>query len=370
MTTVREDRTDGVAMRSPFRSRDFRRVWGGGLVNDVGDWLLMISLPVYVYVETSSGLTTALLFLVELLPAALLGSTAGRIVDRWDLRRTLVATNLLQAAMLVPLLAVTPDRVWPAFVVAFGQSLLARFNNPAKVALLPRLVTRPQLGAANAAIAVSDNISRLIGAPLGGIVVDLAGLRGVVVVDGASFLVAAVATRTMRTDTALHLADDAGPANPAASPRPRPDGRVVIRGTRPLPTLVAVMARASSRKDCSWCSSSCSSSKSSAATEPRSDFCAASRPPAACSAAVACSVGTVTAAQVFTPPRQLGRLVGTMDAAAAVGAGLGTVTAGLLVERIDVTVLLDGQAVIYLLCGLAGLLLVAPLGDGVEVSTA
>ena len=111
MTTVTEDRTDGVAASSPFRIRDFRRVWGGGLVNDIGDWLLMIALPVYVYVETSSGLTTALLFLVELLPAALLGSTAGRMVDRWDLRRTLVATNLLQAATLVPLLAVTPDRV-------------------------------------------------------------------------------------------------------------------------------------------------------------------------------------------------------------------------------------------------------------------
>jgi hypothetical protein len=51
-------------------------------------------------------------------------------------------------------------------------------------------------------------------------------------------------------------------------------------------------------------------------------------------------------------------------------AKLARVTAGLLVDRIDVTVLLDGQAVIYLFCGLAALLLVAPLGDGVEVSTA
>ncbi len=424
MTTVREDRTDGVAVRSPFRSRDFRRVWGGGLVNDVGDWLLMISLPVYVYVETSSGLTTALLFLVELLPAALLGSTAGRMVDRWDLRRTLVATNLLQAAMLVPLLAVTPDRVWPAFVVAFGQSVLARFNNPAKVALLPRLVTRPQLGAANAAIAVSDNISRLIGAPLGGIVVDLAGLPGVVVVDGASFLVAAVATWTVRTDTAPHLADDAGPANPAASPRPRPDGRGVIRGTKPLPTLVAVMGASQFAQGLflvlvlvfvveelggdgtevgllrgvqavGGVLGAFVVGRLARRTTPGRVMglgfagmglisAVAWNAPAlttalpvymvlfivAGPAAVACSVGTVTAAQVFTPPRHLGRLVGTMDAAAAVGAGLGTVTAGVLVDRIDVTVLLDGQAVIYLLCGLAGLLLVAPLGDGVEVSTA
>ena len=93
-------------------------------------------------------------------------------------------------------------------------------------------------------------------------------------------------------------------------------------------------------------------------------------------AAVGCSVGTITAAQVFTPPRHLGRLVGTMDAASTVGAGLGTVTAGLLADRIDVTVLLDGQAAIYLLCGLAGLLLVAPWAtawgslDGMSSSSA
>ena len=31
---------------SPWRGRDFRLVWGGGFVNDVGDWLLLVALPV------------------------------------------------------------------------------------------------------------------------------------------------------------------------------------------------------------------------------------------------------------------------------------------------------------------------------------
>ena len=81
-------------------------------------------------------------------------------------------------------------------------------------------------------------------------------------------------------------------------------------------------------------------------------------------AAVGCNVGTITATQVFTPPPMLGRMIGTMDAAAAIGAAVGTVTAGLLVDHVDVTYLLDAQASVYLVCGLAGLLLVAPLGDG------
>ena len=165
---------------SPWSGRDFRLVWAGGLVNDTGDWLLRVALPVYVFTETSSGTLTAALFLIELAVSVVLGPIAGSLIDRWDLRRTLVVTNLLQAVTLLPLLAVTPDRIWPAFLVAAVQSVLTRINNPAKVALLPRLVGPDQLIAANAANAASESLSRLVGSPLGGVVVELFGLGGVV----------------------------------------------------------------------------------------------------------------------------------------------------------------------------------------------
>ena len=70
----------------PWRRRDFRLIWGGGFVNDTGDWLLMVALPVYILTQTGSGVTTALLFIAQLAPAALLGPLAGNLVDRWDLR--------------------------------------------------------------------------------------------------------------------------------------------------------------------------------------------------------------------------------------------------------------------------------------------
>ena len=186
---------------SPWSGRDFRLVWAGGLVNDTGDWLLRVALPVYVFTETSSGTLTAALFLIELAISVVLGPIAGGLIDRWDLRRTLVVTNLLQAVTLLPLLAVTPDRIWPAFLVAAVQSTLTRINNPAKVALLPRLVGPDQLIAANAANAASESLSRLVGSPLGGVVVELFGLGGVVVADGISFVVVAGATWFVRTDT-------------------------------------------------------------------------------------------------------------------------------------------------------------------------
>ena len=93
-----------ITERAPpvWRSRDFRLAWTAGFVNDTGDWVLMVALPVYVFVETGSGTTTALLFLCQLVVAAVLGPIGGSLVDRLDLRRCLIGTNLAQAVTLRP----------------------------------------------------------------------------------------------------------------------------------------------------------------------------------------------------------------------------------------------------------------------------
>ena len=178
---------------SPWRSRDFRLVWSGGFVNNVGDWLLLVALPVYVFIESGSGSATAILFVVELVAALVLGPIGGSLVDRWDLRRTMIATNIAQAVTLAPLLAVTGDRIWPAYLVVGAQAMLTQINNPASMALLPRVVSPGQLTVANAANSTSMSLARLIGSPLGGLAVGLGGIEAVVVIDSISFLVVALA---------------------------------------------------------------------------------------------------------------------------------------------------------------------------------
>jgi predicted MFS family arabinose efflux permease len=192
---------------SPWRTRDFRLVWTGGFINDIGDWLLLVALPVYVFIKSGSGTDTAILFVVELVAALLLGPVGGSLVDRWDLRRTLIATNVAQAITLIPLLAVTGTRIWPAYLVVGAQAILTQINNPASVALLPRVVTPDQLTVANAANSTSASLARLIGAPLGGLAVGLGGIGAVVVIDAATFLAVAIATAFVRTNTTAITTD-------------------------------------------------------------------------------------------------------------------------------------------------------------------
>jgi hypothetical protein len=57
-----------------LRQPKFALVWVGGLVSDVGDWLLIVGLPIYVLELTGSSLVTATVFIVELVPSLLLAS--------------------------------------------------------------------------------------------------------------------------------------------------------------------------------------------------------------------------------------------------------------------------------------------------------
>ena len=176
-----------------LRRRDFGRLWLGGLVSMTGDWVTFTGLPLVVYDLTGSTLATGGMFLAGIVPRIAFGSLAGVFVDRWDRRRILIGANLAHALFLLPLLVVeSRSELWIVYAVAFVQSTLGQLVDPAEGALLPRLVAREELVAANALNALNNNLARLVGPMIGGITVQAAGLGGVVVVDAVSFLAAAL----------------------------------------------------------------------------------------------------------------------------------------------------------------------------------
>ena len=206
--------------RSPLRRRGFALLWAGGLVSDLGDWTLLIGLPVFVFQLTGSALTTSTIFVAELIPALVVGQVGGVLVDRWDRRRILVVASVLQAVLLLPLLAVgSPDQLWIVYLVAAAQSGLARLCAPASAALIPALVPPEELATANGLGALSSSLARLLGAPLGGLAIQVLGLGGVVAADMVTFLVAAalvaaIPATAIRPTTTERDAAAPGQSNP------------------------------------------------------------------------------------------------------------------------------------------------------------
>lgn len=212
---------------------------GGVTVNEIGDWILELALPLYVFLETGSGPLTAAVYIVRLVVEVLCGPIGGRLADTWRLKRTLVGTNLLQAGALLPLLLVTPDRVWPVFVTVVAQGVIGSINDPASFAVLPRLVDDDRLVAANGALRGGASLARLIGAAAGGVAVEFGGMATVVAADAATFLIGAV--------TAGLLSDRAD-QRPTVEPGEDPDSATVdpsiragLREVRATPGLTALI---------------------------------------------------------------------------------------------------------------------------------
>ena len=178
-------------MLATLRQRNFALLWFSGLISFAGDWALIIALPVFVYDMTGSALATGAMFIAQTLPRLLFSPLAGVFVDRWDRRRTLVAANLAQAALLPLLLLVqSPSQLWVLYLVAFVQTAVSLFVQPAESALVPHLVGEERLLAANSLLAFNWELTRLIAPPIGGLLMGLLGITSVVLFDSVSFLIA------------------------------------------------------------------------------------------------------------------------------------------------------------------------------------
>lgn len=177
---------------APLRQPDFRALWLAGLISDVGDWMLLVALPIVVYTQTGSTLGTSAAFLAELAPGVLLAPLAGRLADRVDRRSLMLGLTLLQALALAPLLLVHGrSGLALIYAVIVVQASASALFDPAKNALLPSLARVEQLVSANALVGLGAAAGRLAGGPLGGLLLAAGDLRTIVVADAATFLLAA-----------------------------------------------------------------------------------------------------------------------------------------------------------------------------------
>ena len=180
-------------MLQVLRQRNYALLWFGGFVSNIGDFVLFVGLPYEVYRLTGSTLATAGMVVGHLVPRILVGSIAGVYVDRWDRRRLMIAVNLVQAVIILPLLLVPQLGLWVVYAVLVVESSVSQLFGPAETAIMPLLLKggKDELLTANALEGVGHHLSRLIGPAIGGIVVAIGGLSAVTLVDSVSFVASA-----------------------------------------------------------------------------------------------------------------------------------------------------------------------------------
>lgn len=178
-------------MRALLRAnRAFRALWTARAVSFLGDALGLVALLLYTAKSTGEALAVAALLLVGDVAPALLGPLTGTVGDRSDLKRVMVACELVQGAAVV-LIALTLPPLPILLVLVAIRSVAAQVFQPASRAALPELVDDEDLEPANAALGVGTNGLEVLGPVLAAALLPLVDIRGVLLVDAATFLVSA-----------------------------------------------------------------------------------------------------------------------------------------------------------------------------------
>ena len=178
---------------SPLRdSRDFRLLWIGQLVGNIGRQITVVALPYQVYLITRSSLMVGLLALAQAGPLVVFSLAGGAIADAVDRRRLLLLTQLLLAATSVALWlgALHHASVLFLFAVAAVSAGIGAVDQPARSATVPRLVSRDKLPAALSLQQVLYQVSQVAGPSAGGLVIARFGLPYAYAIDAITFCVA------------------------------------------------------------------------------------------------------------------------------------------------------------------------------------
>ena len=169
-------------------NRDFRYLWLGSVISQLGDWFNVIAAAELITRLTDSGLALSALFVARFLPLFIVSPIAGVLADRFNRKNILILSDVLRGVTVLGFLFVRDAADLPLFyLLTITQFALSALFTPARGALLANVVRSEDLVAANALDSLTWSTMLALGAFLGGVVAALFGAETAFVVDGLSF---------------------------------------------------------------------------------------------------------------------------------------------------------------------------------------
>ena len=168
---------------APFGYRDFRLLWSGLLVSNLGTWMQLTSLG-YLVVQLAgsarlASLDVGILGASSAIPVVLLSPLAGVVADRFPRRRVLFVTNGFEVLFALTLAVLTSTHriaLWEIYIVAGLRSTGQAFDAPARQSWVPLLVPREMLGNAIGLNSLAFNAPSVVGPPIAGMLILSVGI--------------------------------------------------------------------------------------------------------------------------------------------------------------------------------------------------
>ncbi len=164
-----------LTYRQVLRNTQFKNLWAGNFFSGLGEAVGQVALPLLVYDMTSSAALMSVIFVLQMLPRAILSPFAGVLADNLDRRSIMLAANTLRAGSIVfvPFVETPAQLGIIAILLGLGQT----FAMPASLAVLPTIVDARALVPSLSFVQVTGAITRIVGPALGAAIVGIAGPR-------------------------------------------------------------------------------------------------------------------------------------------------------------------------------------------------
>jgi MFS family permease len=164
---------------SPLRSsRDYRLIFGSGLITYLGSMITYVALPFQLAQLTDSYVAVGLIGLVELAPLVIFGLYGGSLADKVDRRVMVVVTESASGLLVLILLAnslLPRPQVWLLYVVAMLLAVSDGLQRPSLGSMIPRVVAHDQQSAAAALDALKYQLGGIVGPAIGGLLLSAGG---------------------------------------------------------------------------------------------------------------------------------------------------------------------------------------------------
>jgi DHA3 family macrolide efflux protein-like MFS transporter len=176
-------------------------LWAAQVVSIFGDFLAIFAIYSVVSFRMHATATEISLILVSfLLPLAIVGPVAGVFVDHWNVKRTMIASDLIRAVLAALLVAATDVR--EIYVIFFALGSVSSFFIPAQSVTLRTIVPHAGLMSANALMQNAIQLMQIISPAIAGVLVASVSAKACFWLDSLSFIFSASMVYTLTIDRA------------------------------------------------------------------------------------------------------------------------------------------------------------------------
>ncbi len=189
----------------PFGFKDFRLLWGGLLISNLGTWMQFTALGYYVASMAPNAalgsFDIGLIGASRALPVLICSPFAGVVADRYPRRRVLFLTNATTSAMaflLFALIYTGHSPLWALMIASGVNAATQSFDAPARQSWVPLMVPREYVGGAIGLNSIAFNAPSVVGPPLAGLVIAGIGVAPCFLVNAVTTLAVVVALAFMR----------------------------------------------------------------------------------------------------------------------------------------------------------------------------